>query len=169
MRRTRDQGMVTSVISLGFLANKLELLLSSGQNESLPVGVDTSILREWQSVLEDTIEFIITPDTENTGVQARKARFLSRAQYLEQIYTATPQNNKKSLKALAEYLRSMNESIARLCRDKHIEEAERRTLCDFAESVGNEAIKEASKFHREPHFHKELRPHVAVRLNAETE
>ena len=43
MRRTRDQDLTTSVISLGLLANRLELMLNAGQGVSLPVQINVNI------------------------------------------------------------------------------------------------------------------------------
>ncbi len=167
MRRAGDQDTATGVISLGLLANGLELLLSTGKGEPLPFKVDISILEQWENILQETINFIQTPETGLVSKQGKMPRFLSRARYLEQIYTATPENNRKTFKALANYLQEIHDAIAELSNKKQLNREKEKTLSAFAESVANEAIKEASKFHQEPHIRKTLSVETDIKSYAE--
>jgi len=152
MKNARDQDTATGVISLGLLANKLTWLLIGGRSDLPLLKVNKSIFEQWKTVLRETIDFIQTLETGATSRQAGVApRFLSRAQYLEQIYTAAPSGNKKNLKALAEYLQSIHDDIERLSKDERLAEAKKENLLSFTSSIANESIQEASRFHQETH------------------
>jgi len=129
--------------------------------------VDIVILEQWENILQETINFIQTPETELVSKQGRVPRFLSRARYLEQIYTATPESNRKTLKALANYLQEIYDAIAELSNKKQLNPEKERVLSAFVASVASGAIKEASKFHQEPHMRKALGVETDIKSYAE--
>lgn len=160
MRRTKDQDIATGVISLGLLANKLELQLSlekfnRQKDKKLPIQMDPNVLMNWEKVLEEIIDFIQAPEKSSTS-QTKASRFLCRAEYLDQIYTAAPANSRETLKELATYLQQIRNLIIKLSNKKRITSLQQKTLSDFAQSLANESIKEASRFYQEPHLTKNI-------------
>lgn len=152
MERREIQDTNTGVISLGVLANKLEIALASQAGREMPIAIDDSVFDQWKDVLEETIIFIQTAKPNSTIEQPSKTRFLARGDYLEQIYTAAPEANKDSLEELATYLQSMSSFISKASKKEITDETERSALSQFARSIASGCISEASKFHREPHF-----------------
>jgi len=150
MKRTIEQDETTSVISLGFLANKLELLLNAEEITSYSVLKNNCI--QWENILQETIDFISNPNNDNKNANTRQPRFLSNANYFNQIYTATPMNSRKNMQLLASFLQNVKETIVELRVNKTIVSTKRRMLSSFAESLANEAINKAALFHQEPHI-----------------
>lgn len=148
MKNARDQDIATGIISLGLLANKMALFLSAQQFIKIN---ETALFDQWKKVLKETIDFIKAPETVTADNQAVGIHFLSRAQYLEQIYTATPEINKKDLKTLAEYLQTIYNTIVSLSEKKSIDTQKRDMLIAFTRSIADESILEASRFHQEIH------------------
>lgn len=168
MKNARDQDMATGVISLSLLANKLAWFLSEAQTNLPSLKKDKNIFGQWERVLKETIDFIQTPEPDTTYSQIGVSpRFLSRAQYLEQIYTATPDNiNKSNLKEFAVYLREICDDIEKLSKDQHLNNVKKRNLSAFAESVAKESINEASRFYQEIHVRDTSKPPAGMTSSA---
>jgi len=166
MKNTRDQDVATGVISLGLLANELSWYLVGGQKELPKLKVNRSVFTQWKTVLKETLDFIHNLET---GEVAKKAgavpRFLSRAQYLEQIYTAAPIES-KGMEALSKYLDTVYQHLEKLEKDEHLSAEGRKNLLAFSKSIANESIREAARFHQENHTRKDLEPQVEVKAGA---
>ncbi len=164
MIRTKEQDVTTGVISLGLLANRLELSLVESKD-------DVNMLRQWSKILNDTITFIEAPAKVNeTRIQANiSPRLITRAQFLEQIYTATPANNRRNLGELVKYLKLILTSIGSLADSKNLEARQKKLLSSFAESIVKESIKEAARFHQEPHFMKTFTSIPSARMASNEE
>ena len=166
MKSARDQDIATGVISLGLLANKLTWYLLGGNKELPSLKVEKNVFEQWKAILRETIDFIQSPET---GKKVRQTgavpRFLSRAQYLEQIYTAAP-IEKKDMKALSEYLEKILRNLEELDKGKRINEKEQEKLLDFSNSVANLSIQQAARFHQESHVRMRLEPQIAITSGA---
>ena len=154
MKSTRDQDITTGIISLGLLANKLSWYLIGGSDDLPSLKVDTNLFKQWKAVLKDTIDFIHTPEAGQIVGQTNGPRFLSQAQYLEQIYTAAP-IEKKDIKKLSAYLENTFDSLDKLERKEKLSSAEESNLLSFSSSIADESIKEAARFHQESHERRE--------------
>ncbi len=166
MKSTRDQNIATDVISLGLLANKLAWYLLGGNEELPALKVDKSIFKQWGTVLRETIDFIKSLEKGgNVKQTAAVPRFLSRAQYLEQIYTAAP-IEKKNMKTLSEYLETIFEDLEKLNQGKEIKPGKQENLLTFSKLITNQSIEEAAKYHQESHIRISLKPQVEITSNA---
>ena len=167
MRIMRDQDSTTSIISLGILANGLSLLLTSNDNRNFPFKADETILNLWKTILEETIAFIQTSETKFVGQVGRTTHFLSRAEYLEQIYVAAPDNDRKTLKRLALYLEELRNDIVEMSEDKPLNDVRKARMIAFSESLAREAIKEASVYHQEAHIKSNPETDAGIRTYAD--
>lgn len=166
MKNARDQDVATGVISLGLLANKLTWYLIEGQKEIPALKVNRSVFEQWETVLKETIDFIHTLEIGEVAKQAEAApRFLSRAQYLEQIYTAAP-SKRNDMKALSRYLDIVYQNLEKLKKDESLSNEEHTTLLTFSKSIAKESIREAARFHQESHIKKDLEPQVEMSAGA---
>ncbi len=166
MKSARDQGIATGVISLGLLANKLTWYLLGGNKELPALKVDKNVFEQWKAVLRETIDFIQSLETGNKAKQTGGVpRFLSRAQYLEQIYIAAP-IEKKDMKALSEYLETIFRYLEDLDKGKRVNEGKQEKLLAFSNSITNESIQQAARFHQETHVRTKLEPQAEITSGA---
>ena len=124
------------------------------EDDFTPLQIGPDIYQQWDAILSETIDFIETGAANDSDRQEIKSRFLSRAKYLDQIYIATPERDKNTLKKLAKFLDDRRKSILKLSKNEPITPEQRNSLSEFAEAIANAAIREASKFHQDPHFEK---------------
>ena len=157
MRSARDQDMASGVISLGLLANKLAWYLTGG--EDLPtLRLDKNMFSQWKTVLKETLDFIQSPEKGQTKQANAIPHFLSRAPYLEQIYTATPEVNRQNLKGIIAYLEMIRDNIDDLSKDKQLNTENRTKLLEFTETIARHSILEASRFFQETHSRTRIEP-----------
>jgi len=159
MRSARDQDIASGVISLGLLANKLAWYLTGG--EELPkLKLGQNMYDQWTAVLGETIDFLERPESQRVGQTNPVPRFLSRAQYLEQIYIATPEINKKNMKEMVAYLNVILSDIDSLSQNKKLNSEKQAKLLEFTETIAQHSILEASKFYQETHSRGRIDPIV---------
>jgi hypothetical protein len=150
MRSARNQDVASEVISLGLLANKLAWYLTGGEElQTLKLG--KNMFDQWKAVLEETINFLQCPEGQRIGRKNPVPHFLSRAQYLEQIYTATPEVNKKNLKEMIAYLNAIHDGVESLSQHQQLNSEKQAALLDFTNSIAEQSILEASKYYQETH------------------
>ena len=139
MTSARDQNVATRVISLGLLANKLTWYLIGGNEELPAIRVERNVFGQWKIVLKETIDFINSLEAGKTARQTSVPRFLSKAQYLEQIYSAAP-IEKKGMKALVEYLEVILKKIDELDNGKKVKKEDQALLIAFSNSIANNCL-----------------------------
>ncbi|GEM_PF-4200371 len=167
MKSARDQDIATGIISLGLLANKLAWYLIGGTAGPPSLKVDDTIFGQWKNVLNETIDFIGAAKTKNERIQQSSVpHFLSRAQYLEQIYDATPDTSKRDLKDVATYLQTIYDSVDKLSNSQNLDSANKQRLLNFCRSVAKASIHEASKFHQESHIRRPSTMPIGIMTNA---
>ncbi len=152
MIRTEEQVKTSGVISLALAANKLQLLVAVGEDESSRFQVDRDVLGQWDEILKETIDFLQASEAGHSGKSSKSVRFLSRAQFIEQIYSAAPQKSRASSKELGTYLSSIRSNIQKVAAGKPIPVMETQNILTFAGSIADEAIRQAARFHRDPHI-----------------
>ncbi len=166
MKNARDQSIATGLISLGLLANKLTWYLLGGDKELPALKVDKAVFTQWKAVLRENIDFIQSLET---GKGAKLAggvpRFLSHAQYLEQIYTAVPIKN-KDMKALSEYLERIFRDLETLDVGKKINDKEQERLLAFSNAIASQSIQQAARFQQESHIRVKLEHQVEISSGA---
>jgi len=137
---------------LGLLTSRLRLSLLNTK-VGTPFQGDRSFLHRWADILEDTINFIQAPRKQGIGdgANATSPRFLARADYLMQLRSAAPPSNTKTPDGLATYLRKIRDSIRKLEEGRVLPRLQRGILSDFATSMAQSCVQEASRLQQEPH------------------
>lgn len=153
MRNLKEHEEVTNVISLGLLATRLRLSLLNKKGSASIVG-DGSLLQRWDTILEETVNFIespITPTVITGTAQTIMPHFLSRAGYLEQFRSAAPPRKSKTPKELSAYLKKIQDSLKVLENKKTLRSSLKDELEDFLSSISKGCIQEAARLQQEPH------------------
>jgi hypothetical protein len=165
MKSAREQNIATSVISLGLLANKLTWYLLGGNEELPELKVERNVFEQWKTVLKETIDFIQSLEAGKKTIKTGVPRFLSRAQYLEQLYTAAP-IEKKDMKALAKYLETILNNLDVLDNGKKVKKEEQEELLAFSNSIANNSIEQAALFHQESHIRTKIETQAEITSSA---
>lgn len=167
MRSAREHDAVTSIISLGLLATRLQFsLLSTGSNA--PLQGNRAVLAQWEDILDETVTFLQSQTKQGVAIASTTTspRFLARAHYLAQLRSAAPDSNGATPDQLSGYLQKIRENILRLRKGEVLRTAQRDLIFGFVSSIAKGCTQEASKLHQESHPEWIREPALTLNHNA---